>query len=185
MATKYGMVKKTAVAAFKNLRRNGLIAIKLRKGDSLRKVQKIGGNEEIILVSRRAKSIRFRESDVRAMSRPASGLRGIRLSRNDELIGMEVIREKPVEAGRKKVRAKKHLLAISEKGYGKRTKISEYRLQKRGGMGVKTAEITEKTGVLAAAKLLEGTEKYLIAISQKGQVIKLSIASISKMGRAT
>jgi len=179
MATRDGIIKKTEISAFENVRRTGLIAISLKKGDFLRRVSKSSGKDEIILITKKGKCVRFREKDVRPMGRGAAGVRGIRLTKKDEVIGMEIIKSKV------KKRKKKCLLVVTGNGYGKKTEISEYRVQRRGGMGIKTAKITKKTGSLVASKILEGSEKYLILISQKGQVIKIKVSSISKIGRDT
>jgi len=174
MVTKDGIIKKTAIKDFENVRRTGLIAIKLRKGDLLRKVAKIKDGDELILVTKKGQSIRFKEKDIRAMGRPASGIKGIRLSKGDEVIGMVVVGAKDTN----------NLLVISELGYGKQTSVKEYRIQKRGGSGIKTANITEKTGSIVSAKTII-EEKELIVISQKGQVIRIEIKSIPKLSRAT
>jgi len=174
IVTKDGIIKKTALEDFKNVRRSGLIAIKLRKGDLLRKVSKVKEKDQLILATRKGQSIRFKEKDIRAMGRQASGIRGIRLRKGDEIIGMDVI----------DLEQKNRLLVVTENGYGKRTDLKEYRLQGRGGTGIKTAKTTEKTGDLVSSKVLT-TEQDLIVISQKGQVIRIKISSISKLSRAT
>jgi len=175
MATKNGIIKKTALDEFKNIRSSGLIAIRLKKGDLLRSVKKTSGKSEIILVTKKAQSIRFKEKQIRPMQRNAAGNKGIRLKQGDELIGMEVA---------EKEQTKDYLLVITEQGYGKRTKLTNYRLQSRGGTGIKTAKITNRTGGLVKAKILKGDEE-LIIISQKGQVIRTSAKSISALSRAT
>jgi len=174
MVTKDGIIKKTLLEDFKNVRRSGLIAIGLKKGDLLRKVSRIREDDQLILVTKKGQSIRFKEKDIRPMGRPASGIRGIRLKKGDEVVGMDVIDPKQ----------KSYLLVVTENGYGKRTDSKEYRLQKRGGTGIKTAQPTKKTGDLVGSKILT-TEEDLIVISQKGQVIRTKISSISKLSRAT
>ena len=181
MATKKGIIKKTSISEFKNVRRSGLIAISLKKGDLLEKVCKTSGNDEIILVTKKGMSVRFKEKDIRSMGRPAAGVTGIRLKKGDELIGMDVIAKKET----KEKKEKKYLLVVSENGYGKRTDIKEYRLQKRGGTGIKTANITRKTGELIASKILNQKEEDLIAISRQAQVIRIKVGSISKQKRST
>ena len=180
MATKNGIIKKTELSAFDNVRRSGLRAINLQSGDQLRTAKIVGENSDIILVSKLGKSIRFSEKDVRAMGRTAAGVRGIRLGEGDKVIGMSVVASQKQDKT-----AKKHLLIIMENGYGKRTKISEYRLQKRGGSGIKAARINEKTGKIVYSKMLGEEEKDLIVISTKGQVIKTTLGSISIIGRAS
>ena len=175
MATKNGIVKKTALEKFKNLRSTGLIAIRLKKGDLLRKVRKTKGDDLIILVTKKGMAIEFHEKEVRPMARNASGIKGIRLKDEDDLIGMEVVSN---------TKAKQYLFVITENGYGKMTEISKYRLQKRGGTGLITAKITPKTGDLVEARILT-REEDLIIISKKGQVIRTSAKNIPILGRAT
>jgi len=184
MGTKNGIIKKTKISEYENVRRTGLIAISLKKGDLLRKVSKSSGEDEIILVTKKGKCIRFKEKDLRSMGRGAAGTRGIKLAKMDEVIGMGIIENKKLKIKNKK-RKRECLLVVMENGYGKRTEISDYRVQKRGGRGIKTAKATEKTGDLVASKILKGAEKYLILISQKGKVLKVKLSSIPKTGRAT
>jgi len=178
MITKNGIIKKSALDDFENIRRSGLIAISLKKGDALKGVRKTTGNNDIILVTNRGQSIRFQEKDARAMGRQAAGIRGIRLKKGDEVIGMDVIESV-------KLKEKQYLLVVTENGYGKRTDLKEYKKQGRGGSGIKTAQITQKTGNLVASMVLSGQEEDLIVISQKGQVIRTKVGSIAKHGRAT
>jgi len=180
ICTKDGIIKKTAIAEFENVRRSGLIAITLKKGDLLRKVSKSSGEDEIILVTKRGQSVRFKEKEIRPMGRTAAGVRGIRLKGNDEVIGMDI-----VETKNEKLKTKNYLLVVTEKGYGKRTDLKEYRLQGRGGTGIKTAKITSKTGDLVASRVLFGEEEDLIVISQRGQVIRTKISSIPILSRPT
>jgi len=179
MVTKDGIIKKTKLDQFSKVRRSGLKAISLKKGDILRKVKITEGKDEIILITKKGQSIRFKEKDVRSMGRTAAGVKGIRLKKADEIIGMEIIKTQST-----KRKAKNYLLIVMENGYGKRTNIQEYRAQGRGGSGIKTANITAKTGEIVSAKLLT-EEKDLIVISQKAQVIRTKISQISKLSRAT
>lgn len=181
MITRNGIVKKTSLKDFENVRKSGLIALSLKKGDLLRKVLKIKEKDEIILVTKKGQSIRFSEKEIRPMGRQAAGVRGIRLKKGDEVVGGDVIRE-----NKKKERKewKKFLLVITENGYGKRTEISKFKKQKRGGSGIKCAKITKKTGELVASRVIK-KEEDLIAISQKGQVIRTRISQIPSLGRAT
>ncbi len=185
MATKDGLVKKTPLEDFKNARRSGLIAISLKKGDELRIVRKSTGNDQIIVTTKKGQSIRFKEEDARAMGRSAAGTRAIRLKKGDEMVGMDVISEN----GKSKIQDPKkegdYLLILTESGYGKRTLLKEYRMQSRGGSGIKTANITAKTGSLVYAKVLTGQEEDLIVISRKGQVIRTTVADIAKISRST
>lgn len=174
MVTKNGIIKKTPISDFRNVRRSGLIAIKLRKDDLLRKVVEVKNDDEILLITKRGQSIRFKEKDVRPMGRQASGIRGIRLKKGDEVVGTEVVESKQ----------KGYLLVVTENGYGKKTKLKEYRIQKRGGTGIKTARVTSKTGMLVSSQIISD-QKDLIVISQKGQVIRTKVASISELSRTT
>lgn len=178
MATKDGIVKKTALEEFENVRRSGLIAITLKKGDILKKVAKTTGEDEIILVTKKGQSICFKENGIRPMGRQASGIKGIRLKKGDEVISMDVTTAK-CEPG------KCHLLVLTENGFGKRTDLREYKVQSRGGSGILTSRITPKTGELASAMILTGQEEDLIVISRKGHVIRTAVNSISKLNRAT
>ena len=183
MVTKNGIIKKTNVKDFENVRRSGLIAIKLGKEDNLRKVAIVGEKDEVILVTKNGKSIRFKQKDIRPMGRTASGVRGIRLTKRDEVLGMDVIKKSKTQISKSK--QKEYLLVITENGYGKRTKVGEYRLQKRGGAGIKAARITEKTGKIVFSKIVGEGEKDLLVISKKGQVIRTPLGSISIIGRAS
>lgn len=175
MVTHQGTIKKTPLKDFENVRRNGLIAIRLKKGDTLGWVGTSSGKDSILLVSRKGQSIRFAEKDVRAMGRSASGVKGMALKAGDELVSMTIVREGAKES---------HLLLVMANGYGKRTAISLFKVQHRGGGGVKAAQITPKTGNVAAAQAISDEEE-LIVISAKGQVIRTLIKNIAKLGRAT
>jgi len=191
IVTKNGKIKKTSLEEFKNVRRSGILAIRLTKGDLLRKVVKTSGEDEIILVTKKGISIKFKEKEIRAMGRGAAGVKGIRLKKGDEVIGMDVIKQEsaPPTGGRqgkpKKEKQKQYLLVVTENGYGKRTEVSQYRIQGRGGSGIKTAQITKKTGEVVLSRVLGGEEEDLIVISQKGQVIRTKVNSISVLSRAT
>lgn len=175
MATKNGIIKKTPLKDFENVRRTGLIAINLKKGDALCSVKKVSKEDNIMLVTKRGQSIRFSESNVRAMGRSASGVKGIKLKKQDEVIGMEII---------VKGEEKTHIMILTENGYGKLTNVSEYRKQTRGGSGIKTAKITDKTGEIAKTDIIT-EQKDLIVISKKGQIIRTKIESIAKLKRDT
>ena len=178
MATKDGVIKKTGLEEFENVRKSGLIAMTLKKGDLLKKVAKTAGEDEIILVTRKGQAICFKEKDIRSMGRQASGIRGIRLKKGDEVISMDVTTQKCLPG-------KCYLLVLTENGFGKRTDLREYKLQGRGGSGILTARITPKTGSLASAMILTGEEEDLIVISQRGHVIRTKVESISKLNRPT
>jgi len=178
MITKKGRIKKTSLEEFENVRKSGIIAIKLESGDSLKKVVKTTGEDDIILATKNGISIRFKEKDIRPMGRSAAGVKGISLKKDDEIIGMDVV---------KIDQQKKYFLVVMENGYGKRTDISQYKTQGRGGSGIKTAEITAKTGKIVVSAIVVDpiTEEDLIVISRKGQVIRTDVKSISQLGRAT
>ncbi|MBT4120433.1 MAG: DNA gyrase subunit A [Candidatus Magasanikbacteria bacterium] len=180
MVTSKGNTKKTALTDFDNVRRSGLIAIKLKPEDKLEWVRPSTGKDEVIIATSLGQAIRFKESGIRAMGRTASGVRGIRLKSNDEVIGMDVV---DPELIKKKVL---EMLVISENGLGKKTKISEYKVQGRGGSGIKTMSITTKTGKLIAMRVTNNTEDQdLMMISVKGQVIRTPLKAVSTLGRAT
>jgi DNA gyrase subunit A len=187
MVTQNGIIKKTALAEFENVRKSGLIAITLKSGDLLKKVTKSTGEDEIILVTKKGQAIRFKEKQIREMGRPAAGVKGIRLKKGDEVVGMDIIKISKSQIPNPKIKEKikEYLLVLTENGYGKRSELKEYRLQGRGGSGIKTAKITSKTGQIVASAILTGEEEDLIVISQRGQVIRTKISQISKLGRAT
>lgn len=191
MITKNGRIKKTALEEFENVRKSGIIAIKLEKGDALKKVVKTTGEDDIILATKNGISIRFKEKDIRSMGRGAAGVKGLRLKSGDEVIGMDVIDKNPPIDEKTKKPAKQYFLTVMENGYGKRTDIGQYKVQSRGGSGIKTAKITSKTGPVVMSSVLEvlagdsAEEEDLIVISRKGQVIRTSVKSISLLGRAT
>jgi DNA gyrase subunit A len=179
MATEFGTVKKTTLEEFENVRRSGLIAIKLDKGDALRWVCATTGSDEVLISSALGQAIHFKESDVRSMGRSATGVRGIKLRKTDLVIGMDILFK-----GQKG----NQLLVITENGYGKRSEIKYYKIQKRGGSGMKTASVTSKTGKLVGANIINSEsdlEDDLILTSEKGQIIRIPLKSISLLGRAT
>lgn len=176
MATKNGIIKKVETESFKDVRRNGIVAIRLEKGDELKFAELVSKGDYIVLASKKGQSINFKESDVRPMGRTAGGVRGMKLKSGDELVGAGVIKPKDKA---------QFLMTMSEKGFGKRTDIKNYRLQKRGGSGIKTSKITKKTGELMIAKVINPEYEEIIAISQKGQVIRIAISGIPNLGRQT
>lgn len=175
MITKKGIIKKTPIKDFDNVRRTGLLAIRLKKDDTLNWVGVSHGNDEIILVTASGQSIRFSEKDARPMGRTASGVRAISLKNNNEVVGMDIIAPEAKE---------QELLVITKNGYGKKTNLTVFKKQKRGGTGIKAAKVTSKTGNLVSAKIIH-KEEELIVISSKGQIIKVSLSNVSKLGRAT
>ena len=174
MVTKQGNIKKTPLADFENIRRTGIIAIKLKKGDQLKWAKLTGGADQVILATRQGQSIRFEEKQVRPMGRGASGVRAIKLKKqNDEAAGFDIIR------GGEDAK----LLVVMENGFAKQTTLKEYKIQSRGGSGIKTAEITPKTGALTSAHVVTD-EKEIFALSQKGQMIRTELGTVRSTGRA-
>ncbi|MFA5015657.1 MAG: DNA gyrase subunit A [Actinomycetota bacterium] len=173
MATKKGIIKKTLIEAYNTSRKDGIIAITIKKGDELIGVEKSSGNNEVIMVSRDGKAIRFSEKDCRPMGRSSQGVRGMRLSKEDEVLSMMVARETEGD-----------LFVLTKNGYGKRTQLAEYNKQKRGGLGVKTLKITEKKGKVAGAGILKDEHDVMI-ISNRGVLIRIPAKSISRIGRST
>lgn len=185
MTTKNGKVKKTSLSQFKNIRTSGLIAIKLKKEDELCWVKLTSGEDQVILVTRNGKGIRFSEKDARAMGRDTEGVRGIALKRGDLVIGMETF---PGRLKKPKDKRKKFfydLLTISEQGKGKRTPVFAFPLQKRGGVGVRAAQLNKKTGLLICTKLVTPKVERIILTSKQGQIIKVALKGIPVLGRAT
>ncbi|MEK7659317.1 MAG: DNA gyrase subunit A [Patescibacteria group bacterium] len=182
MATKDGVVKKVKVEDFANIRKSGLVAIKLYEGDSLNWVRLTSGSDEILLVASEGNSIRFKEKDVRPVGRNASGVNGIKLNKNDQVVGTEVVST----ANRQPPTANKdQLLVIMENGYGKRTDLKAFKTQRRAGKGIKAAKVTSKTGKIVLAQIVDPEQKELIVISKKGQIIRTELKSVSVLGRAT
>jgi DNA gyrase subunit A len=179
MATKRGVIKKTPLEDFANVRRNGLIALSLKKGDFLGWAKGSSGQDEVMLVTKKGQAIRFNEREVRPMGRTATGVGGIGLKADDAVVGMTVISQGP------SAKTDLSLLVLTEHGYGKKTPVKSYRKQRRAGMGIKTAQTTAKTGLIVAARLLDPSEEDLIAVSQRGQVIRVALSSVPKLGRQT
>ncbi len=181
-ATAKGLVKKVELEAFKNVRRNGLIAIKIKENDKLAWVKPTSGSDHIQLVSSKGQAIRFKEEDVRDMGRGAAGVIGIRLHGKDEVIGMGVAKTD------KERKRNYQILTIMARGFGKRTDFNSYKVQGRGGSGIKTAKVTDKTGEITDAFLVNAEsmeDRDIIIISEKGQVIRTPFKSVSVLGRDT
>jgi len=188
MVTQNGIIKRTALEEFKNVRKSGLIAINLRQGDFLKKVAKSSGDNDIIIATKNGQSIKFKEKEIREMGRATSGIRAISLKKGDMVVGMDIIRvsNNQLPITNKKEKTDLYLLVVTENGYGKRTDLKEYRIQGRGGSGIKTAKTTSKTGALVFSKIVGGDEdEDLIVISKHGQVIRTKVALIPKISRAT
>lgn len=178
MTTTGGTVKKTKIEDFQNVRRSGLIAITLEKGDTLNWVQPTTGSDEVMITTRDGQAIRFKESDVRPMGRGAAGVRGIKLRTGDQVVVMDVVKkgEKGLE-----------LMILSENGFGKRSDLKHYKIQKRGGSGIKTMNVTSKTGKLVSAVITSPAhlEEDLIITSEKGILIRVPFKSIPLLSRVT
>ena len=171
-ATKNGLVKKTALSAYSNVRSGGLIAINLEEGDSLLSVRITNGEDQIFIGTRQGQGIRFSEKDVRPMGRDTTGVIGVSLKKdNDEVVEMDVVDEKA------------HLLSVTENGYGKRSEVTEYRYQGRGGSGVINVKVTEKNGPVVGIKSVTDTDQLLL-ITERGQLIRMKVNGIRETGRA-
>ncbi|MBJ8275248.1 DNA gyrase subunit A [Staphylococcus pseudintermedius] len=170
--TKKGLIKRSALSNFNRINRNGKIAIKFRDDDELIAVRLTDGEKHILIGTAQASLIRFKEADVRAMSRIAAGVKGIRLRDGDEVIGLDVADDDNQDK----------ILVVTEKGYGKRTSIEDYRLSNRGGMGVKTAKLTERNGRLVCITTVEGDEDLMVVTNQ-GVIIRMEVSNISVNGR--
>lgn len=174
MATSKGTIKKTAMKDYANIRTNGMIAIKLDEGDELKWIQKTTGDNDVIISTSAGQAIRFNEKDARPMGRSAMGVRGVRLRANDSVVGMDIVDN-----------AENILLVISENGYGKMTKVSNFPSHKRGGVGIKAAVVTSKTGQIVDVRNIDPESKEVLMISSKGQAIRVALKDIPVLGRTT
>lgn len=174
MATKNGTIKKTAMKNYANVRSNGLITIKLDPGDELKWVKPTTGKNDIIISTSAGQAIRFNEADVRAMGRSAMGVRGMRLRPKDEVVGMDIVTD-----------PKQKLIAVSANGYGKSTLVANFPTHKRGGVGIKVAAVTAKTGPIVAVHTLDPEASEVIMMSSNGQAIRVAVKDIPTLGRAT
>ena len=173
MCTVRGVVKKTPFEQYQNVRQSGLIAINLDTGDELKWIRMTTGEDEVIISTSQGQAIRFHESDARPMGRVSRGVRGIRLRAGDQVIGMDIVEDDSF------------VFVISEFGYGKRTKVSQFTAHKRGGVGIRSAVVNKKTGQLVGVKTLKGKDQEIIIISTAGQTIRLGLKNIPALGRAT
>jgi DNA gyrase subunit A len=185
LATASGVIKKTELKEFENLRASGLIAIKLQGSDALVSAHLTYGSDNIMLLTKKGMSIRFPESNVRPMGRATTGVTGMKFEPNDQLIGMEVFPEKLEIPEDKRKKVFRDILTLSIHGLGKRTRFDLFPMQKRAGKGVKACVVTEKTGELACAAMVTENSDQLVITSKKGQVIKLPVKNIPQLGRAT
>ena len=174
MATKKGTVKKTPVKDYANVRTNGLIAIKLDEGEELRWIKRTTGENDVIISTSAGQAIRFNEKDTRPMGRSARGVRGVRLRPNDSVVGMDIVTGDD-----------QTLLVVSEKGFGKRTKVSNFPSHKRGGVGIKAAVVTAKTGPIISVQTIDPEITEALLVSQNGQTIRLGLSDIKLLGRTT
>lgn len=173
MSTVRGVVKKTPFEQYQNVRQSGLIAINLDEGDELKWIRMTNGDNEVVISTQQGQAIRFHEKDARPMGRVSRGVRGIRLRAGDQVIGMDI------------VEANSSIFVISEQGYGKRTKISQFTAHARGGVGIRSAVVNSKTGNLVGVKTLVDDTQEIIIISKNGQTIRLGLNDIPELGRAT
>lgn len=177
MVTKNGIAKKVKAESFYDVRRSGLIAISLHSDDELISASLVEKGDLVVLTTSKGQAIRFKESDIREMGRSAAGVRAIKLSPGDRIIGTGIVRKEYKSP---------YVLVLSKFGYGKKTKIKDYKIQKRGGSGIKTAKVTPKTGdIIASRIIIDDTEGELVVISQKGQVIRIDLKEIPSLGRQT
>jgi DNA gyrase subunit A len=180
LVTKNGLIKKVDIQEITKVRKSGLIAIKLKNGDILNWTRPSTGDDEVVIVTANGMAVRFKEKNIRPMGRVAAGVRGIRLKNNDYVVRMD-INEKSIKD------ANLDLLVVMDNGYGKRSPVTQYRIQGRGGTGIKTAKITSKTGKIIGARLINNKDidRDMIIISEYGQVIRLPLKTVSRLGRAT
>ncbi len=178
MATMKGTIKKTKISEFEKVRRSGLITLNLEKGDELRWVSPTTGSDDVVLVTNDGQAIRFKETDVRPMGRNAAGVRGMKLRNVDTLVGMDIIRKGETD---------RELLILSQNGFGKRSDLGSYKVQKRGGSGIKTMKVTPKTGKLVSALVVSSAENEddLILTSEKGIIIRVPLSSVPHLSRVT
>lgn len=178
MITKQGVIKKTALEDFTHVRRTGIIALSLSKGDALVGVVPLGASDHLIVATAQGQAIRFKESQLRPMGRAAAGVRAIKLKKNDFVVGFDRI------GSEQSANKKQNVLVVTEQGFAKQTPLKEYKVQSRGGQGIKTAQLGAKTGLLGALRVI-ADEQEVIVLSAKGQVIKTRIADIRESSRAT
>ncbi len=185
MATSRGMIKKTAITEYSSIRASGKIGISLRDGDQLIKTEISHGQNYIILVTRGGKSIKFKETDVTATGRDTMGVKGMTLKDGDEVIAMETVEINPAKPDDGRRKFFREILVVTEKGLGKRTSVDEYPDQKRGGQGVKVAELSDRTGSIAAVRMVTEDDEQVVITTKAAQVIKLPLKNIKVLGRST
>ncbi len=185
MATKNGMIKKTPLSEYENIRQSGKIGISLREGDHLIKVEISHGQNYLILVTKGGKSIKFKETDVTATGRDTMGVKGMTLKSGDAVIAMETVEISPPKPDDKRRKFFREILVVTEHGLGKRTDVGEYPEQKRGGQGVKVAELSSRTGDIAAVRMVTEDDEQVVITTKQAQVIKLPLKNIKVLGRST
>jgi DNA gyrase subunit A len=173
MTTVNGTIKKTAVKDYANIRQSGMIAIKIDDGDELRWVRHANGEQDIVISTSFGQAIRFSEKEARPMGRTARGVRGIKLRAGDKVVGMDT-----ADAG-------KQFLVISENGYGKKTKVENFEVKHRGGMGIRAAVVDKKTGNLMTVRLIDTDDTDILAISKNGITIRVGLGAVPTLGRTT
>jgi DNA gyrase subunit A len=176
LVTKQGVAKRVSAENFYDVRKSGLVAIKLSDGDQLVSATFAEKKDEAMVATTKGQSIHFKASDIREMGRSATGVRVMKLQKDDFIISAGVVSSTLSDP---------RILVLSEVGYGKRTKLKEYKVQNRGGSGIKTANVTAKTGKLISARIGDGNEGELVVISKKGQVIRVDLKEIPTLGRQT
>ncbi|MFH2019351.1 MAG: DNA gyrase subunit A [bacterium] len=185
MATKNGLVKKTPISEYANIRAGGKIGINLRDGDELVRAQVTDGTNYLLLVTKQGKSIKFKESDVNPTGRDTMGVKGVSLKKGDFVIAAETFEIKPAKPADKRRKFFREILVVTEKGLGKRTDVEEYPAQKRGGQGVKVAELSDRTGSIASARMVTEADLQVVLTTKAAQVIKLPLKNIKVLGRST
>ena len=176
MVTKQGTAKKVKADSFHDVRKSGLIAITLESGDELISVNFVSKGDDVSIITTEGQSIRFKESDVREMGRAAMGVRGINLGKGDAVVSADIVRKDAKNP---------RIMVISKNGYGKTTEAGEYKTQKRGGSGILTMNVTDKTGPVISAKTVTDEDEEIVAMSKKSQVVRVDIKEIPTLGRST
>jgi DNA gyrase subunit A len=177
MGTVDGTIKKTEIKAYANVRKNGIIAINLASGNRLKWVRPSSGEDVVMMVTAKAQAILFKESDVRPTGRSASGVRGMKLRPDDAIVAMDVLTNEQLK--------KADVLVVFENGFGKRSALTHFDIQNRGGMGIKAAAVTQRVGSVVFSVVVEDAEHDLMLISSKGTILKIPLKSVKVLGRVT
>jgi DNA gyrase subunit A len=176
LVTKEGTAKRVDADSFKDVRRNGLLAISLHEKDELRSALFVSEGDSIVIATSKGQAIHFNDKGIRVMGRNAAGVRAIKLKKGDFVVGTDIVRKQDTNP---------QLLVVSANGYGKKTPLKEYKIQNRGGSGIKTMKVTAKTGEIISSKVVLETEEEIAAISKKSQVIRVDVKEIPSLGRQT